>query len=178
MRFRERHLALALVGVLLAMLLALSGCGGGEASTAGSSEESLNESLEKESAASAPSKKESFVEAVDDICFRHSQKQAKLVEAYEKKHGIPVGEPTVAQQEQIIVKVILPIVRETLAELEEYEPDPSQEAKLNAFIKALDGATTFTEKHPHVLAVERGKEPFYAARGRAAAMGTYLCGQA
>jgi hypothetical protein len=178
MRFRERHLALALVGVLLALLLVLSGCGGGEASTAASSEENLNESLEKENAPSAASKKESFVEAVDDICFRHSQEQAKQVEAYEKKHGIPVGEPTVAQQEQIIVKVILPIVRETLAELEEYEPDPSQEAKLNAFIKALDDATTFTEKNPHFLAAERGKEPFHAARGRAAAMGTYLCGQA
>lgn len=179
MYLRERHLALA--GVLLALLLALSGCGGGgggETSAAGSSEESLNESFEKETANSAASKKESFVEAIDDICFRHSQEQAKQVEAYEKKHGIPVGAPTVAQQEQIIVKVILPIVRETLAELEEYEPDPSQEAKLNAFIKALDDATTFTEKHPHFLAAERGNEPFHAARERASAMGTYLCGQA
>lgn len=163
-----------LLGILL-LTLAATGCAGG-GSTSSTSGETFDEAAESKS--NAASKKESFVEAIDDICFRHSQEQAKQVEAYDKKHGIPVGEPTVAQQEQIILKVILPIVRETLAELEEYAPDPTQEAKLNAFIKALDNATTFTEKHPHFLAAERGREPFHPARVRASAMGTYLCGQA
>jgi hypothetical protein len=198
MYFRERHLALT--GVLLALLLALTGCGGGgstestestsgstggETAAAGSSEAGEGEAGEGEDggvlgggAASAAAEKEKFVEQVDDICFRHSQEQAKQVEAYERKHGIKLYEPDQKQQEKIIVAIIIPIVRETITELEEYEPVPSQEAKLNAFIKALDESTEVTEKHPNFLAEEGAKEPYNEARARAGDMGTYLCGQA
>jgi hypothetical protein len=195
MVFRERHLALT--GVVLALLLMLAGCGGGgsgstsgstsgETTAAGNSEAGGGEEAGSEGggenvfgeAANAEAEKEKFVEDVDDICFRHSQEQAKQVEAYDKKHGIPVGEPNQAQQEEIIVAIILPIVRETIAELEEYEPIASQEAKLNTFIKELTNATDVTEKHPNLLAEEGEKEPYSEARGRAADMGTYLCGQA
>jgi hypothetical protein len=204
MYFRERHLALT--GVLLALLLALSGCGGGGGSTestsastsgetaaAGESEagggeeagegeaeegESGNESFLGGGAVSAAAEKEKFVEDVNNICFRHSQEQAKQVEAYDKKHGITAGEPNQKQQEKIIVAIILPIVHETIAELEEYEPIPSQEAKLNVFIKVLTEATEVTEKHPNFLAEEGEKEPYNEARARAGDMGTYLCGQA
>lgn len=198
MVFRERHLALT--GVLLALLLLLAGCGGGGGSTegttastggettaAGSSEASGEEEASEGEAGSesvfgeaadAEAEKEKFVEDVNDICFRHSQEQAKQVEAYEKKHGIKLFEPTQKQQEKIIVAIIIPIVRETLAELEEYEPIATEEAKLNAFIKALDEATTVTEKHPDYLAEEGAKEPYNEARALAGGMGTYLCGQA
>jgi hypothetical protein len=200
MVFRERHLALT--GVLLALLLLLAGCGGGggstegtsastggETTTAGSSESGEGEEAaggeEGEGggdnvfgeAANSEAEKEKFVEDVNAICFRHSQEQADQVEAYEKKSGIPLFEPNQKQQEGIIVKVIIPIVRETIAELEEYEP-ATEEAKLNAFIQALDEATTVTEKHPNFLAEEGAKEPYNEARARAGDMGTYLCGQA
>jgi len=188
-----------LTGVLLALLLLLAGCGGGGGSTedtsastsgetaAGNSESSGEEEASEGEAggegvfgeaAEGEAEKEKFVEDVDNICFRHSQEQAKQVEVYEKKHGIKLFEPTQKQQEKIIVAIIIPIVRETLAELEEYEPIAAEEAKLNAFIKALDEATTVTEKHPNYLAEEGAKEPYNEARARAGDMGTYLCGQA
>jgi hypothetical protein len=192
---KERHLALT--GALLALVLVLAGCGGGDSSTGSmpkgetaateSSEASRaetsgcgegEESFLGGGAASAAAGKEKFVEDVNDICFRHSQEQAKQVEAYEKKNGIKLFEPNQKQQEEIIVKIILPIVNETIAELEEYEPISSEEAKLNAFIKALAEATEVTEKHPNFLAEEGAKEPYNEARGRAGDMGTYLCGQA
>jgi len=192
-----------LTGVLLALLLALAGCGGGggstegtgastsrETTTAGNSEAGGGEEAgEAEAgseeggenvfgeAANSEAEKEKFVEDVNDICFRHSQEQAEQVKAYEKKHGIKLFEPNQKQQEGIIVAIIIPIVRETIAELEEYEP-ATEEAKLNAFIKALDEATTVTEKHPNYLAEEGAKEPYNEARARAGDMGTYLCGQA
>ncbi len=162
-----------MTGALLALLLVLAGCGGGSGSTSASaSGETSTTRISK------AEEKEKFVEAVDDICFRHSQEQAKQVEAYERKHGIPLHEPNQAQQEKIIVAIILPIVRETIAELEEYEPIAAQEAKLNVFIKALTNATDVTENHPNLLAEEGENEPYHQARGRAADMGTYLCGQA
>lgn len=194
---------MALTGVVLALLLALSGCGGGGGSTEGTSastsgettaagnseagggeeageggagSEGGSESVFGE-AANAEAEKEKFVEDVNNICFRHSQEQAEQVEAYEKKHGIPLHEPNQKQQEGIIVAIIIPIVNETIAELEEYEP-ATEEAKLNAFIKALTEATEVTEKHPNYLAEEGAKEPYGEARSRAGDMGTYLCGQA
>lgn len=202
MVFRERHLALT--GVLLALLLALAGCGGGGGSTegtgastggettasgnseAGGGEEASEAETGGEGggenvfgeAANAEAEKEKFVEDVNNICFRHSQEQAKQVEAYEKKHGIKRFEPNQKQQEGIIVAIIIPIVNETIAELEEYEPIAAEEAKLNAFIKALTEATEVTEKHPNYLAEEGAKEPYNEARARAGDMGTYLCGQA
>lgn len=181
MRFRERHLALT--GVVLALLLALSGCGGGGGSTESTSG-SISEETATAGSGGTKAQKESFVEAVNNICFNKSQEQAKQVEAYEKKQGIPQGKATVAQKEVIIVKLILPIVRETIAELEEYEPSPAQKAELDGFIKALTKATDVTEKHPNYLADETsettpyGREPYNEARLRAAHMGTYLCGQA
>lgn len=192
-----------LTGVLLALLLALAGCGGGGGSTEGTADSTSVETTaagnseagggeeagEAEAgseeggesvfgeAASSEAEKEKFVEDVNAICFRHSQEQADQVKAYEKKNGIPLFEPNQKQQEGIIVAIIIPIVRETIAELEEYEP-ATEEAKLNAFIEALDEATTVTEKHPNYLAEEGAKEPYGEARARAGAMGTYLCGQA
>lgn len=198
---RERHLAVT--GALLVLLLALSGCGGGGGSGETTGGTTGNESTASENAeaggseagggseseggsksflgggaASAAAEKEKFVEDVNNICFRHSQEQAKEVEAYEKKHGIKLFEPNQKQQEEIIIKIIMPIVRETIAELEEYEPISSEEAKLNAFVKALAEATDVTEKHPNLLAEEGAKEPYGEARARAGDMGTYLCGQA
>lgn len=187
-----------LTGVLLVLLLALSGCGGGgstestsgstgEETAAGNSETGGSEAGEGEAgsegalgggAASAAAEKEKFVEEVDGICFRHSQEQAKQVEAYEKKYGIKLFEPNQKQQEEIIVKIIMPIVHETIAEFEEFQPIPSEAAKLRAFIKALKKGVAVTEKHPNFLAEEGAKEPFNEARARAGDMGTYLCGQA
>jgi hypothetical protein len=166
---------------IAALALLLGGCGGGES-------ESTSESTSGKTAAAGnggtQAQKESFVDAVNNICFRHSQEQEKQVEAYKRKHGIPQGKATVAQKEVIITKIIMPIVRETIAELEEYEPSPAQKKELDAFVEALTKATDFTEKNPHSLADEKsettpyGKEPYEEARLRAADMGTYLCGQA
>ncbi|HXQ89207.1 MAG TPA: hypothetical protein VN733_06160, partial [Solirubrobacterales bacterium] len=124
--------------------------------------------------------KERFVERTNDICFKHSQHQAKTVESYKRRHGYSTGSvPPVPFQEKVIVQIILPIVHETVAELEELRPPRTEEATLKAFLAALEKATRISEQTPRWLAEpSKEYEPYMPARLLAGKMGTYLCGQA
>gem|GEM_PF-5055462 len=116
---------------------------------------------------------------MNDICFANSQDQAEKVEAYKRAHDISAAIPPLPVQEKIIVQVILPIVHETISELEELRPPKSEEKNLKAFLRALERATEISEKTPRLLAEpSKDYEPYMSARALAAEIGSYLCGQA
>jgi hypothetical protein len=164
---RARLRPLALAGLtLVGLLLLLSGCG------------DSGEANEKPAGPPRLTQKQ-LVKRLGEICQEHTDQQVVARERFDRKHGIPSPEKaTQAEYEQEIVQVILPIVRDTIHDVEQLRPPHGQEAKLEAFVKALKGAVATTQAHPEKLAAEAGEEPFYKARETAAALGAYFCGQA
>jgi hypothetical protein len=150
-----------------ALVLAFGGCGGDDGATA------------EKPAEPARLTKEQLVKKLGEVCQEHSELQVDERERFGKKNGIPSPEDaTLAEYEREIVEVILPIVRDTIHDVEQLRPPRSQEAKLDAFVGALKGAVATTQKHPNELAEEAGEEPFHSARLAAADLEAYFCGQA
>jgi len=150
----------------IVLVAAIGGCGGDGGDDAG---------------AEAPARlsKAQLVERLGDVCQEHTDLQVVERERFGKKHGIPSPEEaTLAEYEREIVEVILPIVRDTIRDVEQIRPPRSEEAKLETFIGALKGAVATTQAHPNELAEEADEEPFYPAREAAAELDAVYCGQA
>lgn len=157
----------ALIALALGVSLALSGCGG------------ENEEVTTE----APRlTKKALAERMGDICQEHTDRQVIAIEKFDKKHGIPYGpaheKATDAQLEKELVVVMLPIVRDNIRDLEKLRPPRSQEAKLEAFLRALEHGIEVSEEDPSWVTGSTSKEPFHRARELAWELGTAYCGQA
>jgi hypothetical protein len=152
------------VGAALACLLA--GCGGGSDTTA----------------RQAPRLTEAqLVKKLGDTCQEHTDRQVIAIEKFDKQHGIPYGihheDATDKELEEELVKVILPIVRDNIHDLEKLRPPRSQEADFEAFLRALEHGIAYSERDPGWL-TSGSTEPFMKARELSAKLGTALCGQA
>jgi hypothetical protein len=156
-------LPLAVVGVVVP---GLTGCGGGDETTARDAPRLTKPQLVKE---------------LGDTCQEHTDRQVVAIERFDKKHGIPYGphheDATDTQLEAELVKVILPIVRDNIRDLEKLRPPRSQEADFTAFLRALEHGIRYSEQDPGWL-TNGATEPFMKARELSAKLGTALCGQA
>jgi hypothetical protein len=125
--------------------------------------------------------KPQLVKKLGAVCQQHTDRQAIAVERFDKEHGIPYGvnreKATDAQLEEELVKVILPIVRDTIHDLEGLRPSRAQEADFEAFLRALEHGVAYSERHPDWIG-GGGTEPFARARALSWKLGTALCGQA
>jgi hypothetical protein len=151
----------------LGLLLAVSGCGGGSGETTTPQAPRLT--------------KVKLVEKLGKICQAHSDEQVVAIEEFDKKHGIPHGihheKATGAQLEEELVQVMLPIVRDTIRDLEELRPPREQEADFKAFLEALEHGVAYSRRDPSWI-VDAKPEPFSRARELSWKLGTPLCGQA
>jgi hypothetical protein len=150
-------------------LPAIAGCGGG-------SREATAEQVPRLTKAQLANK-------LSDICEEHSYRQVGAVEEFDKEHGWPYGShrenATEKQLETELTVVILPIVRNTIREIEgRVRPPRSEEAKLEAFIGALEHGIQVSEDEPIWVTGTTGEEPFRRARALSWALGTASCGQA
>lgn len=153
-------------GLVLALACMLSGCGGSDSTTV----------------QQAPRLTEAqLVKQLGDTCQEHTDRQVVAIEKFDKQHGIPYGihheDATNHDLEQELVKVILPIVRDNIHDLEQLRPPRSQEADFEAFLQALEHGIAYSERHPSWLTTG-STEPFMKARELSAKLGTALCGQA
>jgi hypothetical protein len=124
-----------------------------------------------------------LAERLGDICQEHTDRQVIAIERFDRKHGLPSGtaheKASPAQLEEELTAVILPIVRDNIHDLEaELRPAPDQEAKLAAFIRALEHGIAFSEENPGWVTGKIATEPFSRARYLSVELGTPLCGQA
>jgi hypothetical protein len=164
----QGNLRLLLVtGIILGLVLALTGCGGGS---------------EPAAEPVPPMSKAKLAETLGDICQEHTDHQVIAIEKFDKEHDWPYGlaheKASDVQLEKELVIVILPIVRENIRDLKaKLRPSPSQEAKLEAFYKALEHGIEFSEDDPSWVTGDT-QEPFMKARYLSVALGTPLCGQA
>jgi len=125
--------------------------------------------------------KPQLVTKLGEICQEHTDYQVKAIERFDKKHGLPYGvnheKASDAQIEEELVKVILPIVRDNIHDLEELRPPRQQEADFKAFLGALEHGIAYSERDPSWV-VDARPEPFSQARALSWKLGTALCGQA
>ncbi len=153
---------------LSVLLLAIAGCGGGE------DEAPAEEAL-------PPMGKEQLAERMGDICQEHTDTQVVDIERFEKRQGLPAsfqGDVSPAQLERELVEVMLPIVEDTIHDLEaKLRPSEQQAATLKAFLRALEHGVAYSRKDPSWLVTGK-TEPFSEARELAWELGTAYCGQA
>jgi len=163
------HLRYPLVlGALATFLLLLNGCGGGSERAAEQVPRMTKAQLTKQLA---------------EICSEHTYEQVDAVEKFDKQHGWPYGSAhenvSENQLEKELTVVIVPIVRETIQDIEEkLRPPHGEEAKLEAFIGALEHGIQVSEEDPSWVTGTTSEEPFRRARLLSVALGTPLCGQA
>jgi hypothetical protein len=156
-----------LLPLTLAAALLLSACGGSDGAVAEETVPRLS--------------KPQMVKKLGDICQEHTDYQVEAIEHFDKKHGIPYGinheKATDAQIEEELVKVIVPIVRDNIHDLEKLRPPQSQEADFKAFLRALEHGIEYSERDPSWV-ITLSTEPFMRARELSGRLGTALCGQA
>lgn len=158
-----RGLQVGAVAVLI-LLLVIAGCG--SSASGGETEE-----------AAPRLSRQALVNRLGDICQAHTDQQVIEIQHYERTHGIPSEKATGAQLEQELVRVILPIVHDTIQDVRQLRPPAGDEAKLEAFIEALEDGVATSKKDPSWIATG-DFEPFMRAREAAGALKAYYCGQA
>jgi hypothetical protein len=155
------------LGFAIAALLVGAGCG----SSAGGSEPE----------APPPLSKAQLGTRMGDVCQEHTDRQVIAIESFDKKHGLPYGfnheKASNKQLEEELVKVILPIVRDNIHDLERLSPSPQQEGKFKAFLRALEHGIAYSERDPGWI-IDATPEPFAEARELSWKLGTAYCGQA
>jgi hypothetical protein len=152
-----------MVGALVLLLLSavLVGCGDSSASV---------------SVAPPPSAQE-LAYQMGVICQNHTDRQVVMIERFEKRHGLDHEHLTARQLETELVRVILPIVRDTIHKIGRLRSPSGERGRLKVFLHALEHGVSVSETDPSWIATG-AFEPFKQARQLSAALGTYYCGQA
>jgi hypothetical protein len=168
MRRRLPQLGIA-ASLMLAFVLALGGCGGDDGVTA------------EKPAEPARLTKQQLLKKMAEICEEHSERENVAVGKYDKKYKVPTGldreEATDAELEREYRVVILPLIKDKIRDLEALRPSQEQEAKFQAFIRAMKRGVKFTEKDASFVSYSVRSEPFYHARERSVELGSVACGE-
>ena len=159
-----RSLRALAVGALLALLLAIAGCGGGgDSSSTQASSETLTH--------------KQYARRAQAYCHRDYLRQAKAMEKYRKAHGISRA-PSQAQREQVNTAVVLGFVERRIAFLKSLPVPEGDEKEIAAIIKAMESGLKESRKTPASLAKPYDPEPFTENRHLTGEYGFWLCGQA
>jgi hypothetical protein len=111
------------------------------------------------------------------ICQNHTDRQVVAIARFEKRHGLDHEHLSARQLEQELVRVMLPIVRDTIHDVGQLRPPGAERVRHQAFLSALEHGVSASEADPSWIATG-SFEPFKRARQLSAALGTYYCGQA
>lgn len=153
---------LAAVGAILGLLVALVGCGGGDATSA-----------------KPVLTKQQFIRRAHAICYHLSKKQVRETEAFYKAHGLSTTEPSRRAQERNIAAVVLPVVEEKGEELGALPVPAGDETKVRAILAAMERGVRETEAHPEWLAAPTTAHPnpFAEYEQLVSDYGVWLCAQ-
>lgn len=162
---RRKGQQICTIVAAIAIALVIAGCGGGS---------------EKTDAKKTPVTQKQFERLAHKVCYHAYKKQARLTEAFSKRRGFRVGEPTQEQQEVINRVIVMPIVREKISNLSALPLPPGDKSKMEAVIASMRRGIRMTEAHPAWLAAptEAHPETFAEARETTKALGIWVCGQA
>lgn len=162
MGLRVRRIAAA--GLLLGLLV-VAGCGGGDSS---------------QSVSTTTMTKEQWVHEAFAICKKLGHEQQRGHYAFERAHGMKVGEPGQAEQEQLNTVFVMPFVERKIEALRALPVPEGEQAKIDQILKSMEEGIRVSKAHPDWLAAptEAHPVPFTKTTELAAAYGIWDCGQA
>lgn len=151
-----RRIGISVVGGLLLIAAVAGGCGGsGDSATA----ETLT--------------KAEFIKRADAICKRADAVQNKELRSYFAKRSD--GNPSRTLNEEAIVKVGLPPLRDEASELDALPAPEGDEEEIQAIVEGIEEAIEKSEKEPGALVSSNSAGPFTAVGKLASEYGLKVC---
>jgi hypothetical protein len=143
-------------------LLAVAGCGGGSQST------------------TTTITKEEWVHKAFAICKRLGHRQQRQHYAFERAHGMNVGEPGQRELEEINTVFVLPFVERKIDALRALPVPEGERAKIDRILKSMEEGIRVSKAHPDWLAAPTPAHPvpFTKTMELTSAYGIWDCGQA
>ena len=154
---RKGPIGLAL-GTLAILLIAAAGCGGGS---------------DDLSASANAISKAAFIKKADAICQKGSERMAGSFVKYLKKGEIT--HPSKAVQEKLVVKVLVPSVRQEVKEFQALGAPSGDEDRVAEIVKALEEGVETAEGNPEAVA-NSSDVVFGIASRLAGEYGLEICG--
>jgi len=150
--------------LLLLGLLALAGCGGGDS----------------QPVSTTTMTKEQWAHKAFAICKRLGHEQQRQHYAFERAHGMSVGEPGQREQEQLNTVFVMPFVERKIDALRALPVPEGEQAKIDQILKSMEEGIRVSKAHPEWLAAPTQAHPipFTKTTELAAAYGIWDCGQA
>lgn len=161
--------------MLLAMILALAGCGGGGSTTETTKTTEPTEATKTTEAPSSLTKAE-FVKKGNAICARTEKEVTEGVEKFRKEHNFSETKPASEKQvAELAEGVLVPKVRKQIDELRALSIPSGDEEEVEAYFAAAEEALKETEADPSVFG-QGGIGPFGKANKLAREYGLTVCG--
>jgi hypothetical protein len=172
MSFGKRRKLAGATLVLLAMILALAGCGSSSGSTESTETAETAETTETTSSLT----KAAFVKKGNAICAKSEEEVAAGVEKLAKENNALEKKPLSAKQmEAVAGEVLVPTVRKQLNEIRALGIPSGDEQEVEAIFAAVEEGIEKTEEDPSAFA-EGGSGPFVKANKLAREYGLTVCG--
>lgn len=136
----------------LAFASLLLGCGGDQ------------DALVSNVAEMAPMTKAEFIRKADEICRKADVAQDDKGRVYLKKHARELKKLSpIAAEEELIVAVILPSIKQQMKEMEALGAPQGEGRKLKSFVTGIEAGLERAEKHPYDVEWEYPTQnPFFA----------------
>lgn len=156
-----------MTSVLMALPLALSGCGGN-----GSTSSQVTTGTVRKTTLT----KAEWVDRANEICGPIIDKRTHGMEAFYKAHGVH-GSPNLHQREAANTAVVVPNVQERVEALEALPVPVGEAAKVRAFLRALEEGAREAKSHPYNLAKPADPIPFHRSAKLGTELGLLFCGE-
>ena len=159
-----RRIGRAEAVLLFCGLFLVAGCGGGYSQPASTPKVT----------------KERWVRKAFDICRRLGHEQQRGHYAFERAHGMKVGEPGQREQEEVNTVFVMPFVERKIEALRALPVPEGEQAKIGQILKSMEEGIRLSKAHPDWLAAptKAHPEPFTKTTELTAAYGIWDCGQA
>ncbi len=150
---------------LLLGLLVVAGCGGGDGS---------------QSVSATTMTKEQWVHKAFAICKKLGHEQQRGHYAFERAHGMKVGDPGQHELERLNTVFVMPFVERKIDALRALPVPAGEQAKIEQILKSMEEGIRVSRAHPEWLAAPTQAHPIPFAKTAelAAAYGIWDCGQA
>jgi hypothetical protein len=153
---------LAAVAALVALAAFVAGCGGGDETTDGTSDETVTLT------------KTEFVKQGDAICKKGNDQSEKEAEEFAEDNDFTLEKASKDQLEEAVAEVLVPNLNQQAEELDELGAPKGDEDQVEEIIVSLEGAADEIEDDPStVFEGEVLKEPTKLAK----AYGFKVCGE-
>ncbi len=129
----NRGFVVGTIGVLLALVGLIAGCGGSDSTTT--------------TTRAAPLTKAEFIQKGDAICEIGNEASTTEIEEFAKEHGFG-PEPSKAQFEQVVTEVLAPNLEEQANELDALVPPTKDKDKVDAILASLRETISELKKNP------------------------------